>query len=145
MLSYGLGEKQPAKPQTDENSMDRNAELLDAVDLYFRALYHCDLEMFDKVFHKSSSLFDADEGKTAVDPIADYRKVISKRTPPASTGQKREDEIIMIDWLSERCATVKVRLRIHQNVFVDHLCFVKGEDHFRIVAKLWHLERVIAA
>jgi Putative lumazine-binding len=125
--------------------MNRNTELLDAVDLYFRALYQCDLEMFDRVFHPASSLFDVDEGQIDAVPIAGYRDLISKRKSPASVGQAREDEIIMIDWLSDRCATVKVRLRIHQNIFIDHLCFSQGEDGFRIVAKVWHLERVLAS
>jgi hypothetical protein len=119
-----------------------NIGLLDAVEVYFKALYYCDLSLFDQVFHPASSLFDADEGDTAVDPVADYRDVISKRVSPASKGQDREDEIIMIDWLSDKCATVKVRLRIHENVFVDHLCFVRGREGWRIVAKLWHLEEV---
>ncbi|WP_085904578.1 nuclear transport factor 2 family protein [Kiloniella majae] len=119
-----------------------NTDLLDAIEVYFKALYYCDLHLFDQVFHPASCLFDADEGDTIVDPIADYRDVISKRVSPASKGQDREDEIIMIDWLSSKCATVKVRLRIHENIFVDHLCFVRGREGWRIVAKLWHLADV---
>jgi Putative lumazine-binding len=133
------------KPSNTEKNMTRQNELLNAIDLYFRALYFCDLTLFDAVFHPTSSLFDDDEGHIATDPMAAYRAVIAKRTPPANTGQAREDEIILIDWLSDRCATVKVRLRIHQNIFVDHLCFVKGENGFCIVAKVWHLERVLSA
>lgn len=121
--------------------MHNNIELLNAINLYFEALYHCDLQRFDQVFHPSCSLFDADESDITVDPIAMYRDVISKRISPASKGQQREDEIIMIDWLSNKCATVKVRLRIHNNIFIDHLCFARGENEFRIVAKIWHLER----
>lgn len=125
--------------------MNRDTELLDAIQTYFDALYACDLLLFDKVFHPASSLFDADEGAITVDPIADYRQVIAKRESPASRAQDREDEIILIDWLSPAAATVKVRLRIHANVFVDHLCFVKGGDGWRIVAKVWHLETVRAS
>jgi hypothetical protein len=51
----------------------------------------------------------------------------------------------MIDWLSEVSAVVKVRLRIHERVFVDHLSFVKGDEGWRIVAKIWHLESVRGA
>ncbi|WP_421780694.1 nuclear transport factor 2 family protein [Kiloniella litopenaei] len=127
---------------TNNKILSSNVDLLNAIDVYFRALYYCDLGLFDQVFHPASSLFDADEGDTTVDPIADYRDVIAKRVSPASKGQEREEEIIMIDWLSDRCATVKVRLRIHENVFVDHLCFVRGREGWRIVAKLWHLEDV---
>ncbi len=126
-------------------AMNRDTELLDAIQTYFDALYACDLLLFDKVFHPASSLFDADEGAIAVDPIADYRQVIAKRESPASRAQDREDEIILIDWLSPAAATVKVRLRINANVFVDHLCFVKGVDGWRIVAKVWHLETVRAS
>lgn len=122
--------------------MSRDAELLTAIQTYFDALYTCDLSLFDQVFHPASSLFDADGGEIAVDPIADYRQVIAKRESPASRSQEREDEIILIDWLSPVAATVKVRLRIHTKVFIDHLCFVKGIDGWRIVAKVWHLERV---
>jgi len=49
----------------------------------------------------------------------------------------------MIDWLSANCATVKIRIKAHHNVFVDHLGFVNGEDGWQIVSKIWHLEKVI--
>ena len=119
-----------------------STDLLKAVQIYFDALYACDLALFDEVFDEHCSLFDADEGVITVDPIARYRDVIANRIPPSSTGQPREDEIILIDWLSDVSALVKVRLRIHQNVFVDHLCIVKGTEGWRIVAKVWHLECV---
>ncbi|APO77901.1 NTF2 domain-containing protein (plasmid) [Rhizobium etli 8C-3] len=125
--------------------MSRDTDLLDAIQTYFDALYACDLSLFDRIFHPACSLFDADEGAVAVDPIADYRQVIAKREPPASRSQEREDEIILIDWLSPVAATVKVRLRIHANVFIDYLCFLKGTEGWRIVAKVWHLESMRAS
>ncbi|MDK1492467.1 nuclear transport factor 2 family protein [Sinorhizobium sp. 7-81] len=125
--------------------MSRDTDLLNATQIYFDALYTCDLSLFDQIFHPACSLFDADEGAIMVDPISDYRQVIAKRESPASRSQEREDEIILIDWLSPAAATVKVKLRIHANVFIDHLCFVKGIDGWRIVAKVWHLESVSAS
>jgi hypothetical protein len=124
----------------------RDSDLLDAINTYFDALYHCDVEQLDKVFHKSSSLFDVDQGKLFVDPIASFRQNVgdvATRPSPASKNQQREQEVIMIDWLSKDCATVKLRLRAHENVFVDHLCFVKDADGWCIVSKVWHLESVI--
>lgn len=44
-------------------------------------------------------------------------------------------------WLSADCATVHVRLRVLNEIFVDHLSFVGDGHSFRIVAKTWHLER----
>jgi hypothetical protein len=123
--------------------MDSNQELFEAVQVYFDALYHCDVEKLNTVFHKSSSLFDADEGPIFVEPITSFSDDVGGRISPASKGQAREDEILLVDWLSPLSATVKIRLRAHQNVFVDHLAFVKGEEGWKIVSKVWHLERVV--
>ncbi len=119
--------------------------LFDAVQCYFDALYHCDTELLNSVFHERSSLFDADNGSLFVEPIQSFSDDVGGRVSPASTGQAREDEILMIDWLSPISAIVKIRLRAHQNVFVDHLSFVKGQSGWQIVAKVWHLERVVDA
>ncbi|MCF6194230.1 MAG: nuclear transport factor 2 family protein [Kangiellaceae bacterium] len=121
----------------------RNQQLLEAIEIYFDAIYYCDVKLLDIVFHKESSLFDVDEGSVLVDPIASFRQNVENRPSPASRKQDRAEEIIMIDWLSSMCATVKVRLRAHNNIFVDHLCFVDGEDGWRIVSKVWHLESTI--
>jgi len=123
----------------------RNENLLNAIETYFDAIYFCDVKLLDKVFHKDSSLFDVDEGSVLVDPIASFRHDVDNRPSPASQNQVREEEIVMIDWLSQKCATVKVRLRAHDNIFVDHLCFVEGEDGWCIVSKVWHLESVSKA
>ncbi len=121
----------------------REQELFAAVNTYFDALYFCDTDLLDIVFHPSSSLFDVDQGKLYVDPIASFRQDVATRPSPASVKQEREHEIIMVDWLSQDCATVKIRIRAHQNVFVDHLSFVKDADGWCIVSKVWHLERVV--
>ncbi len=119
------------------------AGLLDAVQTYFDALYYCDTEKLNKVFHHTASLFDVDEGKIFTEPIASFSDDVGSRVSPASKGQEPEAEILMIDWLSSDCATVKIRIRAHQNVFVDHLGFVNGEEGWQIVSKIWHLEKVV--
>ena len=130
---------------TTKNKTD---ELMAAVDVYFDAIYFCDPEKLDEVFHEASTLFDADEGDIFVDPIASFRADVASRPAPAEHNQLRSDEVITIDWLSDISAVVKLRLQSHENVFVDHLSFVKGATGWKIVAKVWHLERtadVIAA
>tara|TARA_B110000967_G_scaffold181916_1_gene199480 strand:+ start:81 stop:461 length:381 start_codon:yes stop_codon:yes gene_type:complete len=120
-----------------------NIDLLNAVQSYFDALYYCDTEKLNNIFHKNSSLFDVDEGKVFVEPIDSFSKDVGGRISPASKGQEPAAEILLIDWLSPYCATVKIRIRAHNNVFVDHLGFVDGEDGWQIVSKIWHLEKVI--
>lgn len=123
--------------------MQNTSDLLAAVQVYFDALYHCDTEKLNAVFHETSSLFDADNGKVFAEPIESFSRDVGGRTSPASKGQAREEEILMIDYLSPISATVKIRLRAHENVFVDHLGFVLGENGWQIVSKIWHLERVV--
>ncbi len=124
--------------------MKNTSKLLDAIQMYFDAIYECDVNLLDRVFHEASSLFDGDSGSVFVEPIASFRTDVGGRKSPASINQKREEEIILIDYLSKDCATVKIRLRAHNNVFVDHLCFVKEARGWKIVSKVWHLERVIS-
>ena len=119
--------------------------LFAAVQLYFDALYHCDITQLNAVFHPDSSLFDADTGVIFVEPIASFGRDVATRESPASKGQAREDELLMVDWLSPLSATVKIRLRAHDNVFVDHLGFVHGDAGWKIVSRIWHLERTIPA
>ncbi len=120
--------------------MKQITDLSKAIEIYLDAIYYCDVEKLDMVFHENSSLFDADEGKIFVDPIASFRADVGSRPSPAGRNQVRRDEIILIDWLSELSAVVKLRLQAHENVFVDHLSFVKGPQGWKIVAKVWHLE-----
>lgn len=127
----------------EKQTIDSTSELLNAVQTYFDALYYCDTKLLNKVFHKSSSLFDVDEDKVFVEPIDSFSEDVGGRVSPASKAQKPEAEILMIDWLSAKCATVKIRIRAHSNVFVDHLGFVNGEKGWQIVSKIWHLEKVL--
>lgn len=97
--------------------MTLDPKLLDAVQTYFDSLYYCDTKLLNSVFHESSSLFDGDNGKIFVETIQSFSDDVGRRTSPASKGQEREDEILMIDWLSPISAMVKIRLRAHQNIF----------------------------
>lgn len=120
--------------------MKQISELSDAITTYLDCIYYCDVKKLDQIFHKEASLFDADEGKIFVEPIASFRKDVGSRPSPAGRNQNREDHIISIDWLSPISAVVKLRLQAHESIFVDHLSFVKGPEGWKIVAKIWHLE-----
>lgn len=122
--------------------MQPTSELFDAVQVYFDALYECDTDKLNSVFHEESSLFDADNGKIFAEPIDSFSSDVGTRTSPKSKGQAREDEILMVDFLSPFSATVKIRLRAHKNVFVDHLGLALGKNGWKIVSKVWHLERI---
>ena len=123
--------------------MPRETELLAAVDVYFRALYACDVGLLDTVFHPASSLFDVDEGTVVVDPYPVWREVVAARKSPASINQVRKEDIVSVSWLSDTAASVHVRLQVLDSIFVDHLSFVDGPHGWQIVAKVWHLESTL--
>jgi len=146
MVVYSMnGGTMTDTPVQPESTVQTLPELLAAVQLYFDSLYYCDTTMLNTVFHPSSSLFDADEDDIFIESIESFSTDVGGRVSPASKDQDREDEILSIDFLSAVSATVKIRLRAHQNVFVDHLGFVKTADGWRIVSKIWHLEKEITA
>lgn len=120
--------------------MSQHDALLAAVQTYLDAIYYCDVEKLDAVFHPAASLFDADSGEVFVDPIESFRADVASRPSPASFNQKRYDQIMLIDWLSDISAVVKLRLHSRTSIFVDHLSFVRGREGWQIVAKVWHLE-----
>lgn len=123
--------------------MTSTTALINAVDIYFDGIHECSTDKLYAVFHPASSLFDADKGTVFAEPVDSFIKDVGTRTSPASVGQAREAEILMIDYLSPISATVKIRIRAHRNVFVDHLGFVRGEAGWQIVSKIWHLESVL--
>lgn len=125
--------------------MTNTTDLLAAIDVYFDAIHDCDVEKLNAVFHPQSSLFDADNGTVFVEPIESFSRDVGGRVSPASKGQAKEAEVLMIDYLSPISATVKIRIRAHESVFVDHLGFVLGADGWQIVSKVWHLESVVGA
>ncbi len=124
--------------------MQAQSDLLTAVQTYFEAIHECDTKKLNTVFHPQSSLFDADNGTVFVEPIESFSRDVGARVSPASKGQALEAAVLMVDWLSPISATVKIRIRAHQNVFVDHLGFLKGENGWQIMSKIWHLESVVA-
>lgn len=120
-------------------------EIQTALELYFDVMYECDLEKFDRIFHPSSSLFTAKDGVLTLRPFAQYRSEIAVRMSPKSAQQVRQDSILTIDVLSPEIAFAKVKLRIHEKIFVDNLNLLKIDGKWMIVAKIYHLAETIPA
>lgn len=125
--------------------MTKHQQLHNAIETYFQTLHQCDVTLFDRVFHPESSLFDGDEGRVNTETCREFRAAVAKRASPASAGLAPENDILLVDWLSDTSAVAKLRIRIHANVFVDYLNFVFDGEKFMIVSKIWHLEKQIPA
>jgi hypothetical protein len=106
---------------------------------YFELLYSSNLELFDAVFDSQAQLYGLAEGAPVVWPAAKYRAIIQGRPSPQSLGAKREEQIIVLDFVSDTQAFAKVRVRINEMVFIDYLTALKLAAGWRIVSKTYHL------
>jgi hypothetical protein len=112
-------------------------EIQSLLNNYFDALYTQDLTIFDQVFHKDSVLYNAQDGNTVIRPIAEYREVVKNRKSPKEMGSPRNDNVVLIDFLSSEMAMVKVRLRLYDNIMEDYLNLIKSNGRWQVAAKMW--------
>jgi hypothetical protein len=102
---------------------------------YFDVLQTQDMALFDRVFHRDCVLYSAQNGEVVVRPYAVYREMVQGRASPQSKGSPRDDQILLIDLLSEEMAMVKVQLRLFDNIMVDHLNLMKVDGRWIVMAK----------
>jgi hypothetical protein len=115
-------------------------ELTDAVQLYLDLMYDCDVGKFDKVFAATSQLHGFREGRMTCWPAAQYKEVLAARKSPRALGAPREEQVLLLDFTSPTQALAKVRVRIHDMVFVDYLSYHKVGGRWLITSKAYHRE-----
>jgi len=115
--------------------------LTQAVQRYFDLMYDGDLSRFDRVFYPSAQLHGFRDGKMTAWPMPQYREILAGRKAPRSLGSPREEAILMMDFASPTQALVKVRVRINDMHFVDHLTYHLIGGEWLITSKGYSLER----
>lgn len=116
------------------------SELTNFLQDYFETLQSQDLVLFDKVFHSQCMLYSQQDGITIVRPFSDYRNILKKRKSPREGKYPQLDQVLMIDILSPTMAMIKVRLRLFDNIMVDHLNVMNNGNGWQIFSK--HFYRV---
>lgn len=106
---------------------------------YFNALYLCDVEKLQQVFHPKAIYATADEMPLLYLTMEDYVPVVAARQSPASRGELRRDHIDAIDLAGENAAVARVRCSIGSRDFVDILSLVRTEGAWRIIAKVFQI------
>ncbi len=114
-------------------------ELQPVISDYFDALYHCDTELLQKVFHPKAVYATADEAPLLHRTMEDYVPVVAARQSPASRGETRTDAIEEIQFAGENTAFARVRCSIGQSDFVDFLTFVRTDGHWQIMSKIFQI------
>ncbi|MET1414011.1 nuclear transport factor 2 family protein [Roseibium sp. HPY-6] len=114
-------------------------ELQSVIRDYFDALYHCDTELLQKVFHPKAVYATADETPLLHRTMDEYVPVVAARVSPASRGEIRDDVIDEIQLAGDNTAFARVRCTLAGKAYVDFLTFVRDEGHWRIMAKIFQM------
>jgi hypothetical protein len=111
--------------------------LIRLLDDYFEVIHSQDMELFDKVFHPSCTLYSAQGGELVLRPFDLYREQVAGRQSPKELGNPRKDQILDIDQISETMAWAKVQLQMFGGIMQDYLNFVKFDGKWWLIAKLY--------
>ena len=106
---------------------------------YFDALYFCDVEKLQHVFHPRAIYATADETPFLHRTMAEYVPVVAARQSPASRNEPRRDYIDAIELAGENTAFARVRCSIGSRDFVDFLLLVRVERRWQIISKVFQI------
>ncbi|MCV0428660.1 MAG: nuclear transport factor 2 family protein [Roseibium sp.] len=114
-------------------------DLQEVIRDYFDALYHCDTELLQKVFHPNAVYATADETPLLHRTMNEYVPVVAARVSPASRGETRDDVIDDIQFAGDNTAFARVRCSMAGKSYVDFLTFVREDNRWRIMAKIFQM------
>ncbi|HUN45786.1 MAG TPA: nuclear transport factor 2 family protein [Stellaceae bacterium] len=122
--------------------MDQGQAIAAAIDGYFDLMYDAEDSRFPDVFHGAALIHGMREGKLVVWSAAEFRAVMRGRPSPAALKSPRDQEILGIDRTAPDLATAKLRVRIGQTGFVDHLVFHRIDGKWLVTSKAFQIAEV---
>jgi hypothetical protein len=124
--------------------MDQIQAVASAINGYFDLMYDADDNRFFEVFHDASLIHGMRDGQLTAWSASEFRDVMRSRPSPAAMQSPRDQQILSIDDIAPNLTTAKVRVRIGQTGFVDHLTLHCIEGRWRITSKAFHVAQVFA-
>ncbi len=119
--------------------MSRFDEIEDVLQTYFDALYFCDTDKLQAVFHPKAIYATADEQPLLYRTMDEYVPVVAARQSPASRGEPRRDVIDSVELAGDNTAFARVRCSIGSRDFIDFLTLVRSDGRWRIISKVFQI------
>ena len=107
------------------------------LDNYFELMHTQDMSLFDKVFHKDSTLFSSEKDEIVIRPADVYRGQMEARTSPKDSGNARRDKVLLVDQISPEVAMAKVQLEMFGGVMQDYLNLLHVDGSWFVISKLY--------
>ncbi len=104
-------------------------------------MYDADDDQFPEVFHDACLVHGMRDGKLTSWSALEFRQVMRSRPSPAAMKSPREQEILSIEHTAPELAAAKVRVRIGQTLFIDHLIFHHINGQWLVTSKAFHVAR----
>lgn len=104
---------------------------------YFELMHTQDMSLFDKVFHKDSTLFSSENDEIVIRPADFYRGQMEARTSPQDSGNARCDKVLLVDQISPEVALAKVQLEMFGGVMQDYLNLLHVDGSWFVISKLY--------
>jgi hypothetical protein len=122
--------------------MDQIRTIASAISGYFELMYEADDNRFSEVFHETCLIHGMRDGKLTAWSASEFRDVMRNRPSPAATKSPREQEILVLEHTAPELAAAKVRVRIGQTCFIDHLIFHCIGGKWLVTSKAFHVAKV---
>jgi hypothetical protein len=122
--------------------MDQIQSIASAINGYFDLMYDADDDCFLEVFHSACLIHGIRDGKLTAWSASEFREVMRSRPSPATMKSSRDQEILSIEHTAPELAAAKVRVRIGQTSFVDHLILHRIDEKWLVTSKAFHITRV---
>lgn len=114
-------------------------QIRELLGVYFDALYFCDIQKLQQVFHPRAIYASADETPFLHRDMPAYFAVVAGRQSPASRNEPRRDFIDAIELAGENTAFARVRCSIGDREFVDFITLVRIAGVWQIIAKVFQI------
>jgi hypothetical protein len=122
--------------------MNQTQAITSAANRYFDLMYESDDTKFPEVFHDACIVHGLRNGTLTVWSASEFRDVMRNRPSPASLEAPRDQDILSIEHTAPDLSVAKVRVRIGQTCFIDHLIFHRIDANWLITSKAFHVAQV---
>ena len=109
---------------------------------YFDGLHFSDTDRLGRAFHPDAQYVCASDGTLTRLSMTEYFPIVQARPSPASRSEPRADRIISIEFAGPVTAFVRAECAIGPKRFTDFLTFIRLDDEWRIIAKVFHFDLI---
>jgi len=123
--------------------MDHNYQaIVEVLERYYDGLYKCDTGLLATVFHPQARYATASEGRLLHLDMPSYFSIVENRTSPQSRGETPCFDIESIEFGGPVTAFARMRCFMLSNAYTDFLSFLRVDENWQIIAKVFHVEPV---